>query len=147
MIPWTVAHQAPLSMGFFREEYQSGLPFPSPGYLPGPGIKPQSPALWADSLPSEPPRKPSQCLCCAVLHPSGVSDSLGPHGPARLLCPWDSLDKKTGVSSHSLLQGIFPTQGSNLGLLYCRQILYHLSHQGSCSMSVDSHILLGLVGF
>ena len=45
--------------------------------------------------------------------------------------PWNSLDKNTGVGSHSLLQGIFPTQGSNLGLSYCRQILYCLSHQGS----------------
>ena len=55
---WTVAHQAPLSMGFSRQEYWSGLPFPSPGDLPDPGIKPGSPALQADSLPSEPPRKP-----------------------------------------------------------------------------------------
>ena len=53
--PWTVAQQAPLSMGFSREEYWSGLPFPSPGDLPKPGIKPGSPALQADSLPSEPP--------------------------------------------------------------------------------------------
>ena len=44
-IPWTVAHQAPLSMGFSRQEYWSGLPFPSPGDLPSPGIKPESPAL------------------------------------------------------------------------------------------------------
>ena len=50
---------------------------------------------------------------------------------ARILCPWSSLGKNTGVSSHSLLQGICLTQGSNLGLLHCRQILYHLSHQGS----------------
>ena len=53
--PWTVAHQAPLSMGFSRQEYWSGLPFPSPGDLPNPGIKPRSPALQADALSSEPP--------------------------------------------------------------------------------------------
>ena len=52
---------------------------------------------------------------------------LGP--PARLLCPWDSPGKNTGVGSHSLLQGIFLTQGSNTGLLYCRQILYQLSYK------------------
>ena len=46
----------------------------------------------------------------------------------RLLCPWNSTGKNTGVGSHSLLQGIFPTQGSNPGLLQCRQILHHLSH-------------------
>ena len=55
--PWTVAHQAPGSMGFSRQEYWSGLPFPSPGDLPDPGIKARSPALQADSLPSEPPGK------------------------------------------------------------------------------------------
>ena len=55
--PWTVAHQAPLSMGFSRQEYWSGVPFPSPGDLPNPGIKPGSPALRADVLSSEPPGK------------------------------------------------------------------------------------------
>ena len=53
--PWTVGHQAPPSMGFSRQEYQSGLLFPSPGDLPHPGIEPGSPALQADTLPSEPP--------------------------------------------------------------------------------------------
>ena len=58
-IPWTVAYQAPLSMGFSRQEYWSGLPLPSPGDLPDPGMKPGSPALQADSLPSEPLEKSS----------------------------------------------------------------------------------------
>ena len=58
----TVAHQAPLSMEFSRQEYWSGLPFPSPGDLSDPGIKLGSPALWADSLPSEPSGKSSSCL-------------------------------------------------------------------------------------
>ena len=52
---WTVAYQAPPSMGFPRQEYWSGLPFPSPGDLPNPGIKPGSPTLQADTLTSEPP--------------------------------------------------------------------------------------------
>ena len=55
--PWTVARQAPLSMGFSRQESWSGLPFPSPGDLPNPGIEPGSPALQADALSSEPPGK------------------------------------------------------------------------------------------
>ena len=55
--PRTIACQAPPSMGFSRQEYWSGLPFPSPGDLPNPGIEPRSPALQADSLPSEPPGK------------------------------------------------------------------------------------------
>ena len=56
--PWTVAHQAPLSMGFSRYEYWSGLPFSSPGDLPNPEIEPRSPALQADSLPTELQGKP-----------------------------------------------------------------------------------------
>ena len=55
--PWTVAYQAPLSVGFSRQEYWSGLPFPSPGDLPNPGIELGFPALEADTLPSEPPGK------------------------------------------------------------------------------------------
>ena len=59
-------------------------------------------------------------LCYAVLRRSVVSNSLQPHGlqPARLLCPWDSPGKNTGVGCHSLLQGFFPTQGSNPHLLH-----------------------------
>ena len=53
--PWTIAHQAPLSMEFSRQEYWSGLPFHSPGDLPDLGIEPGSPTLQADSLPSESP--------------------------------------------------------------------------------------------
>ena len=56
----TVAHQAPLSTA--RQEYWSGLPFPSPGDLPDPGIEPRSPTLQVDALTSEPPGKPDSCL-------------------------------------------------------------------------------------
>ena len=59
---------------------------------------------------------------------SVISDYLQPHG---LYSPWNSPGQITGVGSHSLLQGIFPTQGSNPSLLHCRQILYQLSHQRS----------------
>ena len=64
---------------------------------------------------------------------SVLSDSLQPHGlePARLLCRWNSPGQNTEVRSRPLLQGIFPTQGLNQGLLDCRWILYQLSHQGS----------------
>ena len=64
-IPWTVAYKAPLSMGFSRKEYWSGLPFPSPGDLPDPGIKPGSSTLQADALPSEPPGKPHSHGYCS----------------------------------------------------------------------------------
>ena len=63
--PWTVACQDPLSMGFSRQEYWSGLPFPSPGVLPDPGIEPRSPALQADSLPTELWGKPH----CGLIYP------------------------------------------------------------------------------
>ena len=61
---------------------------------------------------------------CSTLQPHGLQ-------PTRLLCAWDFPGKNTGLFRHFLPQGIFPTQGSNLGLLHCRQILYCLSHQGS----------------
>ena len=53
-----------------------------------------------------------------------------PGKPARFFCPWNSLGKNTGLGCHSLLQGTFLTQGSDLGFLHCRHILYHLSHWG-----------------
>ena len=79
--------------------------------------------------------------CMYVSH-SVMSESLQPHGlqPTRLLCPWDSPGKNTGVGYHSLLQGILPTQGSNPSLLHCRQILYCLSHQGSLEYVVFTQL-------
>ena len=60
--PWTVVCQAPLSMGFPRQEYWSGLPFPSPGHLPDPGIKPASPALAGGFFTTEPTGKPKYTI-------------------------------------------------------------------------------------
>ena len=68
---WTAADQAILSLGFSRQEYWSGLPFPSPGDLPDPGIKSRSPALQADSLPSEPLGKPAASVKSWLLPVSG----------------------------------------------------------------------------
>ena len=65
--PWTVTYQAPLSMRFSRQEYWSGLPFPSPGDLPDPGIEPGSPALESDALTSEPPGKPKKKPYCKLI--------------------------------------------------------------------------------
>ena len=84
--PWTVAHQAPPSMGFSRQEYWSGVPGK---------VAQLCPTLW----------------------------------PYGLYSPWNSLGQNTGVGSLSLLQGIFPTQGSNPSLPHCRWILYQLSHK------------------
>ena len=76
---------------------------------------------------------PFSSLCCAMLSCSVVSDSFQHHelylqGSS---CSGDSPGKNTGVGCHTLLQGICPSQGSNPGIPHCRQILYHLSHQGS----------------
>ena len=78
---------------------------------------------------------------------SVVSNSLQPHGlePARLLCPWNSPGKNTGVGSHSFLQGIFPTQGLNLGLVHYRKSLYHLSHLGSPKIDVISRAVTAIL--
>ena len=72
-----------------------------------------------------------------------MPDSLRPHGlqPTRLPCPWDFPGKDTGVGCHFLLQGIFPTQGSNLGLLHCRQILDRLSYKGSAAAAAAAKLL------
>ena len=133
-----IAHQAPPSMEFSRQEYWNGLPFPSPGDLPNPGIEPGSLALQADSLLSELPEKPKMALVMLERKKVKVKSLshvrlFATHGlkPTRLLHPWNFLGKSTGVGCHFLLQEIFPTQGSNLGLPHCRQMLYHLSHQGS----------------
>ena len=75
--PWTVAYQAPQSMEFSRQEYWSGLPFPSPGDLPNPGIEPGSPALQADALLSEPPGATSLTLACSKIVHLPFQDQLG----------------------------------------------------------------------
>ena len=133
---WTVAHQAPLCMGFSRQKYWSGLPCPPPGDLLNSEIEPlssASPAMQVDFLPVEPPEKAKHLgklnnRKWKCIH-SVVSDSLQPHGlyPTRLLCPWNSPGKNTEVGCHALLQGIFQTRGSHPGLLHCRKILYQLT--------------------
>ena len=98
--------------GILQARRLEWVAFPSPGDRPNPGIKPRSPALQADSLPSEPPI--NYAVLCAMLSCSVMSDSLRPHGlynPPGSSVHGDSPDKNTGVGCHPLLQGIFPTQG------------------------------------
>ena len=91
--PWTIACQAPLSTAFSRQEYWNGLPFPSPGHLPEPGIEPATPALAAGFFSTAPPGKPK--------------------GRAR--CVWAAKYRLQGTSSYKLLN---VKQISNRGLLY-----------------------------
>ena len=86
--PWTVAHQAPPSMGFSRQEYWSGLPFPSPGDLPDPRMEPRSLALQADSLPAEPQGKPNTGLIkdTGLVPGSGRSPGGGHGNPLQYSC-------------------------------------------------------------
>ena len=94
----------------------SGLPCPPPGHLPDPGMEPAPPAWVGGFFSTEPPGKP---VCESMLTGLVVSDSLQVYGlyPVRLLCPWDSPGKNTGVDCHALLQRIFPTQGLSPYLL------------------------------
>ena len=82
------------------------------------------------------------CMC--MFNHLVMSDSLQPHGlwPASLLCPWDFPGKNPGVGCHFLLQGIFLTQESNLGLLHCRQTPYQLSHEGTIKFSKEQVVRL-----
>ena len=95
------------------------------------------------SLPLEPPGKPFWVLCFCVSH-SGGSNSLQPHRLqcARLLCPWDSPDKR--MACHFLLQRIFPLPGMNPGLLHCWQILYRLSYRKVLATIVNVNQLVSL---
>ena len=130
--PWTVAHQAPLPMGFSRQEYWSGLPSPPPGDLPYPlGSNPRLLCLlhWqAGSLPLEPPGKiPLSDWSLHVLN--CVQLSATPWTVAcQVLCPWNFPGKNTGESCHFLFLEIFLAQGSNSHFLHWQVDSLPLSH-------------------
>ena len=98
--PWTVAHRASLSMEFPWQEYWSGLPFPLPGDLPDPGIKPMSPALQVNSLPTEPPGKPwsSYLRACSGRVPE-TADGWGPSFRLSHFYPWVQRPFEVVISS------------------------------------------------
>ena len=134
---WTVAHQAPLSMGFSRQDSWSGLPFPPPGDLPDPGNEPTSllsPALagWFVTTSATWEALTGICavLCLVTQSCPTVCDPMDCSPPGSSVLG-DSPGLNTGVGCHALLQRIFPTQGSYPGLLHCRLILYQLSPKGS----------------
>ena len=109
---WTILYQAPLSMGFSRQEYWRGLPFPSPGDLPDPVIEPaflMSPALAGGFFTTSATWEAQDLSVAAAAAKSLQScPTLPPHirQPTRFLCSWDSPGKNTGVGCHFLLQCI-----------------------------------------
>ena len=107
---WNVAHQVPLSMGFPRQEYWSGLPFPSPGDLPIPGVKPTSPALAGGFFSTEPPG-----YCCSSI--SNPCPTLQPHGLEHTSLPCPSSSPRVCPTSCPLNQLCHPTISSCLPLL------------------------------
>ena len=111
---WTVTCQAPPSMKFSRQEYWSGLPFPSPGDLQDPGFEPRSPALQADSIPSEPPGK-LQRKGSAQFSLSVVSDSLRPHG----LQASQSITNSRSLCRLMSIESVMPSNH----LILCRPLL------------------------
>ena len=123
--PWTVAFQAPPSMGFSRQEYWSRLPFPSPGHLPNTGIKPRYPALKTDALQSEPPGKPESevtQLCPTLCDPVDCSPpGSSVHGilQARIL-EWVAISFSRGSSG--------PRDQTQVSQIAGRG--FNLSHQG-----------------
>ena len=109
--PWPVGHQAPLSRGSSRQEYWSGLPFPSPGDLPNPGVKTRSPVLQADSLPSEAPRDGHREVIKIILAPSFLR--------------WDKINESDSCSVMSTLCNSMecsPRGSSVYGILQARKL-------------------------
>ena len=131
--PCTVAHQASLPMGFSRQEYWSGLLWPLSGDLPNSGIEPISPSspALAGKLPLSyliSHNNLQSTVLCSVMQLCPPLCYPMDRSPPGSSVHGDSSGKNVGMGCHALLQGIFPTQGSNTGLLHCRKILYHLSH-------------------
>ena len=100
---WSVAQQAPLSMGFSRQEYWSGLPFPPPGDFPNPGMEPMSPALKADSLPAEPQGSPGILEWVAISFSRGYSQPRDRTSISCSFCIAGGFFTTKPLGKHSLL--------------------------------------------
>ena len=123
--PWTVAHQAPLSMGFSRQEHWSGLPFPPPGDPPDPGIEPVSPALAGGFFTAEPPGKPLICIILAQsLCTLGINISI----LYMRKCLKESMQLSQSYES-CRLQHLDPCLSS---LLFYNPVVFSSPSEGSC---------------
>ena len=123
--PWIIIHQAPLSLGFSRQEYWSGLPFPSPGDLPDLGIEPGSPALQADSLPSEPPGKPPVAVETMVASNPGTSVSTA-DGPGWEFL-WDTNSREQWLSHKADTWNKYHQKVSKAALVYTTRNCSHFT--------------------
>ena len=134
---WTVAHQVPLSIEFIRQEYCSGMSCPSPGDLPDPEIKPGSPALQADSLPSKPPRKPHE-------QQKFISHSSGDYNSKIRVPAWSVSGEVhllgcRGHPSHCILIGQRTERGCKLSCDSYKSTYPHPIYEG---LTHDSHPIL-----
>ena len=139
--PWTVAHQAPLSMGFSRQEYWNGLPCPPPGDLPSPRIEPRSPALKADSLSSEPPgNRVVMCGCESWLKKKAECWRIDAFELWRRLLrvPWT-----VRRSNQSILKEINPEH--SLEGLTLRLKLQYFGHLMQRANSLEKTLMLGKI--
>ena len=132
-----VAYQAPPSMGFSRQEYWSGLPFPSPGNLPNPGIKPGSPTFQADALSSEPPGK----LEVGFIIWSQVTADKFLNAPQGTI-----LDPLKSTLRNKIAKWNVNSPSSPLGKVMALQVVLEVDLPSSCSISIHSwaalHMLL-----
>ena len=124
--PWTVAHQAPLSIGFPKQEYWSGLPFPSPEDLPDPRIKPAFPSWQLSSLPLSPDSKESACSAGdpGSIPSPGRSSVEGNASPFQYSCLENTMDREEPGGLHSGGHKE-PDKTECLILRYAREALYY----------------------
>ena len=122
--PWTVACQAPLSMRFPRQEYWCGLPFPSPGDLPDPGIEPTSPAPQADSLSRAPPGKPNKSYLVLVAPPPLWRAHLSAWGEDRRGLPWCPCQGNFRTLHGTESRALREFMGGNFTLHFSLQMLF-----------------------
>ena len=130
--PWTAAYQAPPSIGFSRQEYWSGLPFPSPGGLPNPGIEPRSPTLQADALTSEPPGKKM------YIHDAATWKRIQFHMNLEKLCPGSWGQGKPGLMRLTLRWNTFSRTITSFKTCQCQS---HNSRKEELQMRSNRSIL------
>ena len=122
--PWTVAHQAPLSMKFSRQKYWSGLPFPSPGNLPSSGIEPRSPELQADSLPLSHQWSSQKTFISLNLHTQSNKERGQGQQVKEALHPWGSFWALCDRIKSECIYTAFKTECPKARKVFCQRFLW-----------------------